>query len=566
MPFKRSAKVTITNEGRRRVANLYYHVDWARYPSLPEDVPYFHARYRQALPTKLGGPYEVLHVRGRGQYVGTVLSVVQNEPGWFGEGDDYFYVDGNDRASLEGTGTEDYFNDAWSLRVADGPYAGVTVAEGTDLGSRMTAYRWHVVDPIAFHRELRFDLEHAGWTFNTDGSVRSAFEQRRDLFSSVAFWYQEGIAMDQPEPPYGVARLPQGNATQIEAERNAAEAKATGGTIEVQEEVFWSKDLLFFAAEGVGSRLDIPFDVPSEGGYELVAQLAQAPDYGTYTVLIDAAAPRPSAGIENEPGANTGGGPSIDGYYTEVFVGQDRVIGWPHLTAGRHTVSFICTGKNAESTGFHLGVDALVLSRLAREYGARDSASAEVPADRLRSIGALGPAAAPRLPEVLVALAANAADEREAAAWVLTQMGTAAQSATQRLTRALNDDDYVVRGLAALALRDVGGVDNAAIDALARHLSDPDDGVRMVSGWAIAAQGERALRALPALMDAARVPDQNAHVQRALADAMGAIGPAAHEALPLLEALARIPRVQWNAEAAIRKVRGEPTDADGDRP
>ncbi len=94
MPFRRRCRITVTNEGRRRVANLYYHVDWQKLPSLPAETPYFHARYRQRLPNAGGRPYEVLSVEGRGHYVGTVLSVVQAEAGWFGEGDDPFYVDG----------------------------------------------------------------------------------------------------------------------------------------------------------------------------------------------------------------------------------------------------------------------------------------------------------------------------------------------------------------------------------------------------------------------------------------------------------------------------------------
>src|SRR6185295_4359471 len=113
MPFRKSCRITITNEGRRRVANLYYHVDWQKLEALPETTPYFHARYRQALPNSGGKPYEVLAVSGRGHYVGTVLSVVQAEAGWFGEGDDFFFVDGEAVPSIEGTGSEDYFNDAW---------------------------------------------------------------------------------------------------------------------------------------------------------------------------------------------------------------------------------------------------------------------------------------------------------------------------------------------------------------------------------------------------------------------------------------------------------------------
>lgn len=187
MPFARRIRITVTNEGRRRVANLYFHVDWKKVPALPVGTAYFHAWYRQALPPRAGQPYEILSVNGRGHYVGTVLNVVQNEAGWFGEGDERFYVDGAAKPSIEGTGTEDYFNDAWSFRIADGLYTGVPVADGTGVGARMSAYRWHLTDPIPFRRSLRLDIEHKGWTYSPDGKVRSAFEERPDLFSSVAF-------------------------------------------------------------------------------------------------------------------------------------------------------------------------------------------------------------------------------------------------------------------------------------------------------------------------------------------------------------------------------------------
>ena len=80
----------------------------------------------------------------------------------------------------------------------------------------------------AFARPLIFDFEHRGWTYNPDGSVRSAFEERADLFSSVAFWYQLGIATDQPEPPYGAARLSHGNARQVEVEDDVSGAHPAG--------------------------------------------------------------------------------------------------------------------------------------------------------------------------------------------------------------------------------------------------------------------------------------------------------------------------------------------------
>ncbi len=556
MPFRKSARITITNEGRRRLYNLYYHVDWQKLDSLPANTAYFHARYRQALPARMGAPYEILRASGRGFYAGTVLNAVQVQPGWFGEGDDLFYVDGKQQPDLVGTGTEDYFNDAWSFRVGDGPYTGVTVADGTDTGARMTAYRWHLLDPVPFASSLRVAIEHAGWTFNADGAVRSAFEERPDLFSSVAFWYQMGIGTDQPEPPYGAARLPHGNATQIEIENQVGEARVQGGKASVQKEVFWGKDLLFFEGTGPGSRLEVPLDVSTDGRYEIIAQLAQAPDYGQYVVEIDGKVPGASGQLEHEPGANTGSQGAYDGYFAEVFVGEDRVVAWPTLTRGRHWISFVCTGKSQLSTGYNLGVDGLVLSRVAGSEGATtvDSTSADNPADRLRRLGSLRSAS--QLPAFTAALRDRNAAAREAAAWSLTQLSGEATPAAAALGQALEDDDPAVRGLAALALANVQALPDDVTDRLGQHLKDPDENVRMVVNNAVAAHGTAAKRLMTQLIAAAQVPGEHRHVLRSVAMALGSIGPDARVALPVLRELEKMPLVRWQAEWAIRKIEG----------
>jgi hypothetical protein len=554
MPFRRSCRITVTNEGRRRVANLYYHVDWAKLPSLPARTAYFHARYRQALPAAAGKPYEVLSVRGRGQYVGTVFSVIQDEPGWFGEGDDRFYVDGEAAPRIEGTGTEDYFNDAWSLRVADGPYAGVPVADGTDVGARMTAYRWHVADPIPFAKSLVFDFEHVGWTYNKDGSVRSASEERPDLFSSVAFWYQAGIARDQPAVPYGSARLPHGNARQVEVENAIADVKTDGGKASVQKEVFWSKDLLLFEAAGPGSKIQVPLDVPTAGRYELVAQIAHSPDYGIYTVLLDGQPIGTTGGLEHEPGANTGATGPIDAYFTETYVAEDHLLGWLTLAAGRHVITFTCTGKHANSSNYFLGIDTFVLARL----GPVEESATARRARELRETGEQRLATADEVRRLNDGLRDPDSEIREAAAWAIGQVGAQAGRFQATLVAALSDPDVVVRGLAAIALRDGRQAADPAprLAGLVARLKDDDVGVRMVAAQAIASLGPAAAPALGALIEACRRKDEHVHVQRSVADALGAIGPAARESLPDLRELGRIPRVRWSAEAAIRKIEG----------
>jgi hypothetical protein len=509
MPFRKSCRITITNEGRRRVSMLYYHVDWQKVRSLPADTLYFHAWYRQSLPAPADGSnYEFLNIKGKGHYVGTVMSVVQAEAGWFGEGDDFFWVDGQ-KPSIEGTGSEDYFNDAWGLHVNDGPYYGVTVAEGTGLGSRMTAYRWHLQDPIPFTKSLKAEIEHRGWTFNPDGSVKSAFGERTDLMSSVAFWYQEGIARDLPSVLYGSARLPQGNALQIEVERSLPHAKAEGGKASLSPELFWSKDVILFQAEGKGSKLEVPFEVPEDGIYEVYAEVAQASDYGVYTVLLDGAPPV-SPSLEHEPGADVRPPTQFDGYALETYVGLAHQVGWPRLTKGQHTLAFVCLGKREASSGYNLGVDTIIL--------ARTGAAAWAAATSLKE---------PRVP---------AGD-------------------VSGLGKALSDPDPVTRGLAATALRDEGKTALPALDALAAALKDGDPNVRLMSANAIAALGKGAATAVPALIVAGSVQNEQVHILRSVASALGAIGkPAATPALPVLRDLLKMPRVRGAAEAAILNI------------
>ena len=333
-----------------------------------------------------------------------------------------------------GTGSEDYFTDAWGLHVTNGLYAGVTVADGTGLGSRMTGYRWHFWDPIPFTKSLVFDIEHLGWTYNQDGAIKSAYGVRNDLMSSVSFWYQDGIATGLPPVPYGSARLPQGNALQFEVETVMDAIAAEKGKPALVRDLFWSKDVVVFQAEGPGAKLTIPFDVAEAGDYELYTQVAQGSDYGIYTVLLDGKPPVAPV-LEHEPGADVRPQLSFDGYAYETYVGMDYQIGWPRLTKGKHTVTFVCVGKNAASTGYALGVDNLILARTGPE-GWKLAATTR----------------APNVPTGVAALSAS-----------------------------LSDPDAVVRGLCALELAKLGPGAAPALPALIARLKDSDPSVRMAS-------------------------------------------------------------------------------------
>lgn len=609
MPFRKSCRITITNEGSRRVSMLYYQVDWQKHRQLPPDVGYLHGYYRQELPAIGGRDYTVLDVKGRGHLVGALVNVVQTESGWFGEGDDLFYVDGSTKPVMEGTGTEDYFLDAWSLRTSNGLMAGVPIAEGRGVGARISGYRWHLADPVPFRTSLKFDIEHKGWRMSADPKAVDGFQERFDLWSSVALWYQQGVNQDLPEPPYGAARLPHGNARQIEVEDLADRVTTEGGRAIVEREVFWSKDLLTLRAAGQDAKIAIPIDVPEDGYYEIVAQVAHGLDYGTYAVAVEHA---PAAGGQ---GKRSEGRP-IDAYGPEFYVAADHLIGWLDLTKGRHTVAFTCTGRNAASTGYNLGIDNLVVARVSDQAragrspapgaavsgggddrgrpnpprgsgqpGARPVAAtyrgtplgayvaalaapaAPARAIAARAIGQFGPDLVSAVPSLVALLRDPDTGVRQAAAESLALAGRAAAPAVDALAPLLADPDARLRGLAALALREIGPGSVGALPQLIAALKDRDLTVRYGVGMAIAALGPAAAPAVPALMAALdEDPDDwvsvvRRDVRRAMAVALGEIGPAAREALPLLRKWMRFYRVAWVAAPAIQKIEGKPAPA-----
>lgn len=179
MPFRKSALITATNEGSKRVDAFYYYIDYRELKALPVSTPYFHAQYRQEMPCIPGQNYLILEATGRGHYVGCNLSVLQKSMGWWGEGDDMIYVDDEEFPSLHGTGSEDYFSDAWGMREDENPFYGCPLQEDDfQVGSKATVYRFHLPDPIPFLKSIRVEIEHGH------------ANDRSDYYSSVAYWYQ----------------------------------------------------------------------------------------------------------------------------------------------------------------------------------------------------------------------------------------------------------------------------------------------------------------------------------------------------------------------------------------
>jgi D-arabinan exo alpha-(1,3)/(1,5)-arabinofuranosidase (non-reducing end) len=209
MPFQKHARITVTNEGQERIDALYWNIDWrALHSPLPEKTGYFHAQYRQATPNAAikGDPknldgknnYVWMEATGRGQFVGVTMSVIENADGWWGEGDDMFFVDGERLPSINGTGTEDYFLGAWDFGGKPFSYGsfGAPVVGPEKKDSKWSVYRFHLDSPIPFTKSLRATIEHGH------------ANDRADDFFSVAYWYQIEPHAPFPALPSVDARLP----------------------------------------------------------------------------------------------------------------------------------------------------------------------------------------------------------------------------------------------------------------------------------------------------------------------------------------------------------------------
>jgi HEAT repeat protein len=164
---------------------------------------------------------------------------------------------------------------------------------------------------------------------------------------------------------------------------------------------------------------------------------------------------------------------------------------------GHHTVSFICAGKQSQSTGFNFGIDTLILAKVASPVAMGGSRATE-----LRAIGALAERTPAQVDTLVKTLGDSDADIREASAWAITQMGGAAKGLVPHLKNSLSDSDPVVRGLAAVALRNMKMAAVPALDTLMDKLKDPDVNVRMMSADAISQFGKKAFPALSTLIQA----------------------------------------------------------------
>ena len=328
MPFRKSARIVITNDNPDRGTGLYWQVDYTQMDTLPESIPYFYARYRQEYPAVAGRDYLFADLAGKGFYVGTVESITSSMDGWFGEGDDFFYIDGEEVPSLQGTGSEDYFNDAWGFRPRTSHWFGNPRWQGDSAGDSGVCYRWHLPDPIFFTKSLKATIEHKG---NTAEDTGGFFLERADFYSSVAYWYQEGQPKAfEPMPAWPQRRVPW---IQNHLVKTFRQAKMTGSDAKLIVDTtgfFGARPVLLWPNKTAGATLTLPFSVEQDGRFAVRLTAANGPGFGLYDIEID------SKKIL-----------SADFRAAEDSE-ADLLLGTIPLTKGSHTISFRAPADSAQ--------------------------------------------------------------------------------------------------------------------------------------------------------------------------------------------------------------------------
>lgn len=341
MPFSKSAKITVINQGEQTVRSFYYYVDYRELDSLPKDTYYFHAQYRQDFPCKPGENYLWFEAEGEGHFVGVTQSIMNRSAGWWGEGDDMIWVDGVKH--FNGTGSEDYFCDAWGMRESQSLFYGCPLQEpGFDTGDKATVYRWHIMDPIPFKKSFRATIEHGH------------ANDRADDFSSVAFWYQKEPHKPFPSLPPVKERLPYA----VEIPQGSVLFSELVNKHTPEGVDFSYGELLYYTRSG--QKLNqVVFNTTASNNTFLVEVPVAETEIYTATLFITTGPDRGK--IEVRLG-NVAQAVSFDTYNPQTTGLQAIDLGIVNLPAGLAPLEINVSDKNPKSGGYHVGLVALQLT------------------------------------------------------------------------------------------------------------------------------------------------------------------------------------------------------------
>ena len=340
MPFGKSALIEVVNDDDvdRRLQLEYKTAQLSR-PM--EQMGYFHCKWhRDIFPlSKDRSPdWVMLRSEGRGRFCGVMLHVWNPRGGWWGEGDEKFFVDGEKFPSTIGTGSEDYFGYAWcDPHLFQFPFHCQTMTENNQ--GHQSVLRWHVVDNVPFQKSFEACIE------------KYYPNEKGTLYACVPCFY---LAPDQADP-IGPTPVQQRDGYYVRPPAGGGGFKVLGkppGTVQSQDltgfgaSKWHNDDQLWWTDAKPGDKLDVVLKVEKGGAYRTFVTLTKAVDYGIVQFYVD----------------GKKAGEPIDLYNDGVISTGPIELGTFELDQGDHKVTVEIVGANDKAVkAYMFGLDQVLL-------------------------------------------------------------------------------------------------------------------------------------------------------------------------------------------------------------
>jgi hypothetical protein len=341
MPFGKSAELRLVNDGETE-RTFAYEVVQAPLGKPMEQLGYFHCKWhRDVFPlSKDRWPdWTMLKTEGRGRFCGVNLHIWNPAGGWWGEGDEKFFVDGEKFPSTFGTGSEDYFGYAWcNPGRFQKAFHGQSMTENN--AGHQSVHRWEILENIPFQKSF-------------EGSIEKYYpNDKPTLYACTVRWYLAKGGVD----PFGPVAASERHGYYHRPATVAAGLKVLGYTGAVQAQNMdnfydgeWEDDDQLWWTNGQpGSKLELALPVKEQGKYKVSVVLTKAPDYAIVRFYVD----------------GEKAGRPVDLYDPDVTNTDPIGLGSFDLSPGEHVLTVEIVGANEKAAkSYMFGIDRIIMKK-----------------------------------------------------------------------------------------------------------------------------------------------------------------------------------------------------------
>ena len=300
MPFAEGAEVIVRNDFGEEV-EVEMQIGHGDLKGDVEQYGRFHAKWHRdlaPLEKERWPDWTLLETEGRGRFVGTHLlvwnpkggscSLAQPGQHWWGEGDEKFFIDGEHFPSTFGTGTEDYFGYAWcDPSVFEHAYHSQT--QDNDNMGYQPMNRWHIIDNIPFQESFQ-------------GYMEKYFPNHWPTqYSVVVYWYlspdgkdplgpvpvEERYGYETPFKVYREEGVLEGESLKIDSNSGGWASPDVWAHESMYDEVSGHKIMIWYADPNKDNVLELGFEWPESGTYNLEAHILKTKDGGKFSLQLN---------------------------------------------------------------------------------------------------------------------------------------------------------------------------------------------------------------------------------------------------------------------------------------